>query len=102
KEELQARLSKTMKAATCAQERDAAALSEAQKAAHVAVCEANSLRVELDALRSRSEEQTTELSLAVEDARSRASRATKGTKEELEGLRRALRGAEARKEKALQ
>ncbi|CAM9938712.1 unnamed protein product, partial [Laminaria digitata] len=111
--ELRARLSKadedhaqTLQAATGAQERAAAALSEAQGTAQVAAWEANTLRAELETLQNHSAEQTAELSSAVEDARSRGSKATKaaeeGAKGELDGLREAVLAAETGKEKALE
>ena len=61
---------KDLQAVTGAQERTAAALSEAQEEALEAGREADSLRAELQTLRDRSEEQLAELSSALKDARS--------------------------------
>ncbi|CAN0457309.1 unnamed protein product, partial [Laminaria digitata] len=113
KEELQAALSKagddhtqSIEAATRVEERYATALSKAQEAAQAAACEANSLRAKVKTLQDRSEEQTSELSSAVEEALSRGSRATKAAEEgahkELKSMREAVWRAEAGKKKALE
>ena len=81
---------------------------EAQGTAQVAAKEVRSLRAELKTLQNRSKKQTAELSSAVEDARLQGSRAIKAEEEakvakrELEGLREAVRVAEAENEKALE
>ena len=78
---------------TSAKEQAALALSEVEGAAQVAAWEVRSLREELKRARERSEE----LSSAAEEARESVSASVRT---ELEGLREAVRVAEAAKEKA--